>query len=102
VVINKSNLQTATKSPDTTRAPTVSAYITYAKPEDAGSCIQAIDGTWLDGKLLRASFGTTKYCSYFLRGVECANPDCMYLHDYAAEDDTYNKEDIVLKFFFFF
>jgi hypothetical protein len=97
VVINKSNLQTATKSPDTTRAPTVSAYITYAKPEDAGSCIQAIDGTWLDGKLLRASFGTTKYCSYFLRGVECANPDCMYLHDYAAEDDTYNKEDIVLK-----
>eukprot|EP01080_Neovahlkampfia_damariscottae_P000421 gene421-6834_t len=97
VVINKSNLQTATKSPDTTRAPTVSAYITYARPEDAAACIQAIDGTWLDGKLLRASFGTTKYCSYFLRGVECANPDCMYLHDYAAEEDTYNKEDIVLK-----
>lgn len=46
----------------------------------------------------RASFGTTKYCSYFLRGVACANPDCMYLHDYGNEEDTFSKEEIVLRF----
>ena len=26
------------------------------------------------------SFGTTKYCSHFLRGHDCPNPDCYYLH----------------------
>jgi len=96
IVINKSNLH-SNKTESTTRTPTVSAYITYHRHEDAQRAIQAVDGTWLDGKLLRASFGTTKYCSYFLKGVECANPDCMYLHDYGNDDDTFNKEDIILK-----
>ena len=34
--------------------------------------------SWL--RLSRASFGTTKYCNYFLRGQECTNTDCLYLH----------------------
>jgi hypothetical protein len=96
VVINKSNLSTGTRPPNV-RSPTVSAYITFARKEDAYRCIKAIDSTWLDGKLLRASFGTTKYCAYFLRGIPCTNPDCMYLHDYGDEEDTFNKEDIVLR-----
>jgi hypothetical protein len=45
----------------------------------------------------RASFGTTKYCSYFLRGIQCVNPECMYLHDYGDEEDTFNKEEIILQ-----
>jgi RNA recognition motif-containing protein len=97
IVINKSNLTGTQKVDNVTRTPTVSAYITYTRPDDAQRAIQAVDGTWLDGKLLRASFGTTKYCSYFLKGIECTNPDCMYLHDYGQEEDTFNKEDIILK-----
>lgn len=29
---------------------------------------------------MKVSFGTTKYCSHFLRGNDCPNPDCFYLH----------------------
>ncbi len=101
IVVNKSNLHNTNKVLDEEdRVPTVSAYITYSKPEEARRAIQAMDGTWLDGKLVRASFGTTKYCAYFLRGIACNNPDCMYLHEYGNDEDTFNKEDIILKFCF--
>lgn len=30
--------------------------------------------------MVRASFGTTKYCNAFLRHAPCTNPDCLYLH----------------------
>lgn len=114
VVVNRSNLHNVATAPPNnnmtpaqaaaaaaaakqTRSPTVSSYITYTKYEDAKKCIQAIDSTWLDGKLVRCSFGTTKYCAYFLRGIPCSNPDCMYLHEFANEADTFSKDEIMLK-----
>ena len=30
--------------------------------------------------MVRACFGTTKYCNAFLKGVPCNNTDCLYLH----------------------
>jgi CCR4-NOT transcription complex subunit 4 len=33
------------------------------------------------GKPVKATFGTTKYCNSFLKGVRCQNADCLYLHD---------------------
>lgn len=27
------------------------------------------------------TYGTTKYCSSFIRGYECRNPDCLFLHE---------------------
>lgn len=42
----------------------------------------------------RASFGTTKYCTYFLRNLPCNNPDCMYLHELGDENDSFTKEEI--------
>lgn len=41
----------------------------------------------------RASYGTTKYCTYFLRNMPCPNPNCMYLHETGDEADSYNKEN---------
>jgi len=96
IVINKSNLSSS-KTIDTSRTPTVSAYVTFLKKTEAADSIAAIDGTWLDTKLLRASFGTTKYCSYFLRGIQCVNPECMYLHEYGHDEYTFNKEEIILQ-----
>lgn len=96
VVINKSNLHNSTHVA-TNRTPTVSAYITYMRKEDAYKAIRAVDKTYLDGKQLRASFGTTKYCAYFLKGIPCTNPDCMYLHEYGNDEDTFNKDEIVLR-----
>jgi len=76
------------------QGPSVSAYVTYFQNRDAYSAIKATDGTIKDGRLLRASFGTTKYCSYFLRNTRCPNPDCMYLHDLGRDIDSFTKEDM--------
>jgi hypothetical protein len=51
-----------------------------------------------DMDILRASFGTTKYCTYFLRNAPCNNTDCMYLHDLGEEEDSFTKEDIAQGF----
>jgi hypothetical protein len=43
---------------------------------------------------VRASFGTTKYCNSFLRGLPCNNGDCLYLHELGDERDRFTKEEI--------
>ena len=73
---------------------TVSVYITFAYKEDAKAAIQVLDGFWFDGHHLRASFGTTKYCNNFIRGVPCNNPECVYLHDIGEDEDRFTKEEI--------
>lgn len=87
-VVNKSHL-----TMDRANA-TASAYITFALKEDALCCIIAIDGYYLDGSLLRASFGTTKYCNFFLRNMQCNNPECLYLHELGDDDDSFTKEEM--------
>ena len=54
----------------------------------------------MDFNLIRASFGTTKYCSFFLRNLVCNNSECMYLHDLGSEEDIFSKEDISQGYFF--
>lgn len=71
--------------------PTYSAYVTFASPVNASLALLAIDNTEIDGHVIRSSFGTTKYCSFFLRNMECANKDCLYLHSLADEEDTLYK-----------
>ena len=78
---------------------TISAYITFAYKEDAKAAIQSLEGHWLDGHLLRASFGTTKYCNNFIRGVACNNPDCVYLHELGEDEDRFTKEEIQVRKF---
>lgn len=74
---------------------TVSAYVTFIHREDAKAAIQALDGYLLDSThLLRASFGTTKYCNSFVRGVPCSNPECVYLHEIGDDEDRFTKEEI--------
>ncbi|TMW63024.1 hypothetical protein Poli38472_005642 [Pythium oligandrum] len=87
-VVNKSHLNS-----DRANA-TASAYITFSNKDDALSCIIAIDGYYIDGCLLRASFGTTKYCNFFLRSLQCNNPDCLYLHELGDQDDSFTKEEM--------
>jgi len=74
--------------------PTVSAYVTYSKHEEALEAIKKLDNTMHEGHNLRCSFGTTKYCNNFLRGLECTNPDCMYLHKVQENDDTYLRAQL--------
>uniref|UniRef100_A0A453KFC1 C3H1-type domain-containing protein n=1 Tax=Aegilops tauschii subsp. strangulata TaxID=200361 RepID=A0A453KFC1_AEGTS len=70
-------------------------YITYAKEEEAIRCIQAVHNFVLEGKVLRACFGTTKYCHAWLRNMTCGNPDCLYLHDVGSQEDSFTKDEII-------
>lgn len=72
-------------------------YITYYRREDAARAIQAVDGSPSPsggGDVMRASYGTTKYCIAFLRGVSCSNHGCMDLHDWGDQKDCFTKEDL--------
>ncbi|KAI3897782.1 hypothetical protein MKX03_013688 [Papaver bracteatum] len=74
---------------------TCSVYITYSKEEEAVRCIQSVHGYTLDGKPLRACFGTTKYCHAWLRNMSCSNPDCLYLHEIGTEEDSFSQDKII-------
>nr|CCA15404.1 conserved hypothetical protein [Albugo laibachii Nc14] len=87
-VVNKSHLNLDRQH------TTVSAYITFAEKEDALSCIHVVDGYLLDGSPLRVSFGTTKYCNFFLRNAQCTNSECLYLHELGDENDSFTKEEM--------
>eukprot|EP00056_Hartaetosiga_gracilis_P003578 m.64971 g.64971 ORF g.64971 m.64971 type:complete len:546 (+) comp11507_c0_seq1:105-1742(+) len=76
-------------------SPTFSAYVTYGSKETAFKCVDMVDGSYLDGKPIRAYLGTTKYCSSFLKCQPCNNPDCMYLHELGDEAVSYTKEEML-------
>ncbi|RWS30707.1 CCR4-NOT transcription complex subunit 4-like isoform X5 [Leptotrombidium deliense] len=83
------------------------AYITYTRPEDAVKAIQSVNNhnnggnqfITRNGKnntlTLRASLGTTKYCTHWLRNQQCPKlPDCMYLHELADSEASFTKEEM--------
>ncbi|ELP86289.1 coiled-coil domain containing protein, putative [Entamoeba invadens IP1] len=77
-----------------TTGPSFSAYITFRNPDSSVQCIRSTNGGWLEGKVLNSSLGTTKYCSHFLRGKQCINPECTYLHQLVSERDYVTKDDL--------
>ncbi|KXN85494.1 General negative regulator of transcription subunit 4 [Leucoagaricus sp. SymC.cos] len=85
------------RTPSGGGAPVVGLYITYQRKEDAARAIAAVDGTASPGggkEVMRASYGTTKYCMAFLRGVSCTDHGCMNLHEWGDEKDCFTKEDL--------
>ncbi|KAG1768623.1 hypothetical protein EV702DRAFT_1144308 [Suillus placidus] len=78
-------------------APIVGLYITYHRREDAARCISTVDGAPSPGggrEVMRASYGTTKYCMAFLRSISCTDHTCMNLHEWGDEKDCFTKEDL--------
>ncbi|KAL3523409.1 hypothetical protein ACH5RR_016243 [Cinchona calisaya] len=73
---------------------TCSVYVTYSKEEEAIRCIQSVHGFVLEGRFLRASFGTAKYCHAWLRNMPCNNPTCLYLHNIGADEDSFGKDEL--------
>ncbi len=74
--------------------PTYSAYVTYSNPEEASIAILCLDNFIIDNNTIKASFGTTKYCSYFLKGNICNNKDCVFLHQLADENNIIKRSDL--------
>lgn len=90
IVTNRSHPGSAGEA----RRASASAYVTFVHKEDTLSCILALDGFYLDGRNIRASYGTSKYCSAFIKNVRCNNPECTYLHELGAAEDTFTKQEI--------
>lgn len=64
IVVNTSHIY----KPKGSSEPSYGAYVTYSDPSEAALAILGIEQLNMDNRLLRASFGTTKYCSFFLKG----------------------------------
>lgn len=68
-----------------------SAYITFLTKEQASYAILAVDSIKINDQLVRAFFGTTKYCSHFLNNRQCTCQDkCMFLHHLSDQNDIIN------------
>ncbi|VVC89262.1 unnamed protein product [Leptidea sinapis] len=65
VVINQSPAYAGSQS------PSASAYVTYVSSADALRAIQAVNNVTLDGRVLKGSLGTTKYCANFMKNQPC-------------------------------
>lgn len=76
------------------QGPSASAYVTYYRAEDALRAIHAVNNVKVDGRTLKASLGTTKYCNYFLKSQQCPKTDCMYLHELGDEAASFTKEEM--------
>lgn len=88
VVINQSTSYAGSQG------PSASAYVTYQKPDDALRAIQAVNNIVVDGRTIKTSLGTTKYCSHFMKNQTCPKPDCMYLHDLGDPEASFTKEEM--------
>ena len=83
-VVNKNKAY----NPTGRNGPSYSAYVSYSQPREASLAILSVDNIEIDEHTIRASFGTTKYCNFYLRNSECPNKDCLYLHKEAEENDV--------------
>lgn len=71
--------------------PLYSAYVTFTDETSASFAIIALSGFEYKSVQMKANFGMTKYCSYFIKGAECLNTDCLFLHKTAETEDTFTK-----------
>ena len=90
IVVNKNKAYNQ-NSPN---GPSYSAYVTYSKPSEASIAILSLDENIIDNHCIKASFGTTKYCSFFLKGIECTNKDCLFLHKIADDSDIIKRGEL--------
>ncbi|XP_047519363.1 uncharacterized protein LOC125059146 isoform X3 [Pieris napi] len=76
------------------QSPSASAYVTYVLSADALRAIQGVNNVTLDGRVLKGSLGTTKYCANFMKNQPCPKPDCMYLHELGDPKASFTKEEM--------
>ncbi|KAJ5347189.1 uncharacterized protein N7506_000442 [Penicillium brevicompactum] len=72
----------------------IGVYVTFSRKLDAATCIGAVDGSGNGDRVLRAQYGTTKYCSSFLRNEPCNNRNCTFLHETGEDSDSYSRQDL--------
>lgn len=89
---------TKKQNPDT-KGVTYSCYITYSNEREAATAILCVDSLLIKGKIVRAFFGTNKYCNYFLNNNSCPNKErCMFLHKLTTDQDIIIDSNIVFSY----
>jgi len=53
-----------------------------------------------DSRTIRASYGRTKYCKFFLKSQACTKRDCPYKHSESKESDILTPDDMQKKALF--
>ncbi|EGR34417.1 RNA recognition motif protein, putative [Ichthyophthirius multifiliis] len=90
IVVNTSKAY----NPQGPNGPSYSAYITFQSEKEASMAILGIEEYCINDRIIRASYGTTKYCVQFLKQQECPNlQDCLYLHQFENDKDCFCKDD---------
>ena len=74
-----------------------SVYITYSTPKETSLAMLSVDSFVYDGRLMRASFGRTKYCKFFLKDTSCMNKECPYQHFYSDEREVMTQDEMQKK-----
>ena len=91
-------LLTQKTNPETNKK-SFSAYITYSNEKEAAFAILSVDSLLVEGKIIRAFFGTTKYCNFFLNNTRCPNLEkCMFLHQLIKEKDIIIDSNTVFSY----
>ena len=89
VVVNTKDVYNATRG-----GPSYSAYLTFNSARESAIAILSVDQFVLNDRMIRASFGTSKFCQFFLNNQKCNNRDCLFLHELRADLEAYTKEDM--------
>ncbi|KAH7648346.1 putative transcriptional repressor Not4hp [Cryptosporidium bovis] len=75
---------------------TCSAFITYNDELSATKAIKNTNGKKVFGQnIIRCSFGTNKYCNNFIKGINCGNPNCAYVHNIVDPNDCISKSELI-------
>lgn len=92
--IKKIFVNTSNAHGNISQRATVSVFVTYFNKIDALECIYALENFSYNGFLIKPSLGTSKYCTSFMYGQKCNNPDCMYLHQFGEAEDSFSPDEI--------
>ncbi len=85
IIVNKENPYSSGHTPK----PSYGAYVTFIKSFDAAITVIALNKFILDGYQIKASFGMTRYCTFFLKNEKCPKKKCSYIHKTASEKDCF-------------
>jgi hypothetical protein len=75
--------------------PSYSCYITYSNETESSIAILALNNSIINNHLIKASYGTTKYCIHFLNKTTCLNKDCVFLHYFANNNDILYRDEMI-------
>lgn len=88
LIINKENPYSSGHTPK----PSYGVYVTYETNFEASLAVLALNKFFFSDYQIKASFGMTRYCNFFLRGKKCMKRECFYVHDVASPSDVFEMK----------